>query len=62
MKGVNMKIPQIIFVILMIAELLLHAVRHGQPREPQFQNYNFWIKAFDYAYLCVILWCGGFFK
>ena len=52
-----MKAPQIIFIVLVGLELLMHANKHGQPRE----NYNILIALFNAVITVGLLWWGGFF-
>jgi hypothetical protein len=49
--------PQWTFLILMTLQLIGHAVKHGQSREP----HNFPAGLIGYAITIFILICGGFF-
>lgn len=52
-------IPQIIWFILAGANLAVNLVRHGEPRE---DNYNIWTSLISFVVACVLLYFGGFFN
>jgi hypothetical protein len=54
-----MKAPQIIFIVLYGASLLLHAKNHGKPKEG---NENFWITFLSVSIVVGLLIWGGFFN
>jgi hypothetical protein len=51
--------PQIIYLALSLAGLLLSANKHGKPKEG---NYNFWISAVSCFITLYLLYWGGFFN
>jgi len=55
----TMKAPQIIFIVLYGASLLLHAKNHGKPKEG---NENFWITFLSVSIVVGLLIWGGFFN
>lgn len=51
--------PQIIWLVLAAAALLLEANRHGKPKEGK---YNLWTSIAAVAISFGLLWWGGFFR
>lgn len=53
-----MKVPQILYLALMMMDVGINLAKHGQPRDGQ---YNFWITLGSAAMLFGLLKWGGFF-
>lgn len=57
MVELSIGVPQIVILVLYLLSFVLHAVHHGEEREP----YNVWITMLGIAVNFAILKWGGFF-
>lgn len=51
--------PQWALLVSMLFTLIVHAVKHGQPKD---ENHNGFVGLIEFGLLLFILTCGGFFK
>ena len=56
---ITLGIPQVIYILLMIAATVLAAAKHGQP---QGGNHNVWTTLTAQIIVFSILYAGGFFS
>ena len=56
--GFTLGIPQIIICVLYVISLGMYAIKHGEPREG---NYNFWAGLVATGINVALLTWGGFF-
>lgn len=54
-----MKLPQIIYISVLMLGLGLHIAKHGEPRD---QDYNAFIALISIVLQLGLLWWGGFFN
>ena len=55
--NITIHVPQLLFLLLGILEIIIFTVKHGQSRD----DYNAFIKVLDLAILTALLTWGGFF-
>lgn len=53
-----MKVPQIIYLALMMMDIGISLAKHGEPKN---QKYNAWITSVSVAITVALLKWGGFF-
>lgn len=54
-------LPQYIYLALLILGLGIALAKHGEPKPPLGQRYNFWVTLFDALIVIALLNWGGFF-
>jgi hypothetical protein len=55
--NITLHAPQLVFLLVVIMELIIFTVKHGQSRD----DYNAFVKVLDLAILIALLAWGGFF-
>ena len=54
--------PQIILLCIALINIVVSAIKHGEPKDKTSSTYNFWITLGNILVLLGLLYWGGFFQ